>query len=450
LRSRACGGIEEAHMLEQVAVPPLSLAAYAPVAGDDAVDEIRALAADLQGARVLHVNATKFGGGVAEILPTLTSLMRDAGLDAEWRIIPGEDAFFDVTKRIHNGLQGADVTLDQAARDTFERATDRMIEAWEGEYDFVVIHDPQPAAIRRRLPDAGGRWIWRCHIDLTAANPDVWGFIRPQVEAYDAAIFTLPDYVQPDLELDVLAFVPPSIDPLSPKNVALDSALADDVVYRMGVDPKRPLLLQVSRFDPWKDPTGVIDVYRGVRREHPDVQLALVGSMATDDPEGWKLYREVLRYAGMDDNLTVFTNLDGVGALEVNAFQRVSEVVLQKSLREGFGLTVSEALWKGVPVVGGNVGGIPMQIGDDAGGRLVGSVDEAIAACLELLGDAQLRHRLGIAGRERVRRNFLSTRNLRDYLALFLALKTGRSELVPTGVREGDTRWSGVERRRSA
>jgi trehalose synthase len=435
-------------MLEQVAVPPLALDAYAPVAGDDAVAEIRSLAADLLGARVLHVNATKFGGGVAEILPTLTALMRDAGLEAEWRVIPGDDAFFDVTKRIHNGLQGAEVSLDQGARDTFERASERMRELWEGDYDFVVIHDPQPAALRRLLPDAGGQWVWRCHIDLTAANPDVWGFVRPMVEAYDAAIFTLPDYVQPDLGLEVLAYVPPSIDPLSPKNVGLESSLADDVVYRMGMDPKRPLLLQVSRFDPWKDPTGVVDVYRAVKREHPDVQLALIGSMATDDPEGWRLYREVLRYAGIDSDLTVFTNLDGVGALEVNAFQRASDIVLQKSLREGFGLTVSEALWKGVPVVGGRVGGIPMQIGDDAGGRLVSSVDEATAACLELLGDSGLRHRLGVAGRERVRRNFLSTRNLRDYLALFAALRTGNRDLVPTGVREGDTRWSGVERRR--
>src|SRR5690349_4935044 len=230
-------------LLEQVAVRPLALDAFASYAGDAAIEEIRRLAAPLRDARVLHVNATKFGGGVAEILPTLTALMRDAGLDAEWRIIPGEDAFFDVTKRIHNGLQGADVTLDQAARDTFAKATDTMVEAWEGDYDFVVIHDPQPAAIRRRLGSASGKWIWRCHIDLTAANPDVWEFLRPEVEAYDAAIFTLPDYVQPDLELDVLAFVPPSIDPLSPKNIGLESSLADDVVYRMGVDPRRPLLL---------------------------------------------------------------------------------------------------------------------------------------------------------------------------------------------------------------
>jgi trehalose synthase len=420
-------------MLEQVAVPPLSLDAYAPLAGDDAVAEIRRLAEPLRDARVLHVNATKFGGGVAEILPTLTALMRDAGLDAEWRIIPGEDAFFDVTKRIHNGLQGMEVPFDDTARDTFRRASEGFAERWEGEYDFVVIHDPQPAAMRGLLPNAGGKWVWRCHIDLTAANPQVWGFLRPEVERFDAAIFTLPDYVQPDLTLPVLAFVAPSIDPLSPKNRRLENALADDVVYRLGVDPHRPLLLQVSRFDPWKDPLGVIDAYRRVKREIPDVQLALVGSMATDDPEGWKLYREVLRYAGVDNDLTVFTNLDGVGSLEVNAFQQSSEVVLQKSLREGFGLTVAEALWKGIPVIGGRVGGIPMQIGDDEAGRLVSSVEEAATASLELLRDPDLRTSLGVAGRERVRRNFLSTRNLRDYLALFGALQSGNRDLVPNG-----------------
>ncbi|HEX8939231.1 MAG TPA: glycosyltransferase [Candidatus Limnocylindrales bacterium] len=421
-------------MLEQVHVPPLSLAAYAPVAGDEAIDEIRSLAEPLRGARVLHVNATRFGGGVAEILPTLTALMIDAGLQAEWRVIPGDEAFFNVTKRIHNGLQGMDVGWDDEAARTFEAANRRFAEAFEGDYDYVVIHDPQPAALRTLVPSAGGRWTWRCHIDLTTAHPSVWGFLRPFVEAYDAAIFTLPDYVQPDLDLATLAFVPPSIDPLSPKNLGLEAHLVDDVVYRLGLDPHRPLLLQVSRFDPWKDPTGVIDAYRAVKREIPEVQLALLGSMATDDPEGWKIYKDVLRYAGRDEDLLIATNLDGVGALEINAFQRASEVVLQKSIREGFGLTVSEALWKGVPVVGGRVGGIPMQIGDDVGGRLVDSAEAAAAACLELVQDPALRHHLGVAGRERVRRHFLSTRNLRDYLALFNALRTGDGALVPKGV----------------
>lgn len=420
-------------MLEEVHVPPLSLGAYESVAGEEAIAEVRRLAEPLRDARILHVNATKFGGGVAEILPTLTGLMRDAGLHAEWRIMPGSDEFFNVTKLLHNGLQGMDVPLDQARRRTYEEASRRFADLFEGEYDYVVIHDPQPAALRSLRPEAPGKWIWRCHIDLTAANPDVWGFVRPMVEAYDAAIFTLPDYVQPDLRVGVLAFIPPSIDPLSPKNMPLEPTLLDDVLYRLGVDPHRPLLLQVSRFDPWKDPQGVIEVYRTVKREIPDVQLSLVGSMATDDPEGWRIYKEILRYAGQDPDLTILTNLDGVGALEVNAFQRAAEVVLQKSLREGFGLTVSEALWKGVPVVGGRVGGIPMQIGDGVGGRLVTTNDEATAASLELLRDGELRHRLGVAGRERVRRNFLSTRNLRDYLRLFNALRTGDGSLVPTG-----------------
>ena len=420
-------------MLEQVQVPPLSLADYAPVAGDEAIAEIRGLAGPLRGARVLHVNATKYGGGVAEILPTLTALMRDVGLDAEWRVIPGSEAFFDVTKTVHNGLQGMDVPFGDEARRVFREANEGFAAAFEGDYDFVVIHDPQPAGIRALLPAAGGKWIWRCHIDLSATNAEVWAFLRPSVEAYDAAIFTLPDYAQPDLHGPVLAFVAPSIDPLSAKNAPLARGAIAEVVARFGVDPDRPLLLQVSRFDPWKDPLGVIDVYRAVKRTVPDVQLALIGSMATDDPEGWRIHKDVLRYAGVDPDFAILSNLDGVGALEVNAFQRSSEVVLQKSLREGFGLTVSEALWKGVPVVGGRVGGIPMQIGRDECGRLVSTIDEAVAACLELLGDGGLRQRLGKAGRERVRRFFLSTRNLRDYLALFNALATGDRSLVPTG-----------------
>ncbi|MBA2254248.1 MAG: glycosyltransferase [Chloroflexi bacterium] len=422
--------------LEIVHLPPLSLDAYAPIAGDEAVAEIRSLAEPLRDARVLHVNATKFGGGVAEILPTLTGLMRDAGLDAEWRIVPGDDAFYNVTKNMHNGLQGAPVTIDAAMQEAFMRTSDRFRQEWESEYDFVVIHDPQPAAMRALLPQAGGHWIWRCHIDLTTANQQVWGFLRPMVEAYDAAIFTMPDYVQPDLRIGMLAIIPPSIDPLSPKNAMIDPALSESIVYRFGIDPHRPLLLQVSRFDPWKDPKGVIDVYRRVKKEIPDVQLALIGSMATDDPEGWTIYKDVLRYAAIDEDLVLLTNLDGVGSVEVNAFQRASEVVLQKSLREGFGLTVSEALWKGIPVVAGRVGGIPMQLGT-TGGRLVDNIDEATEASLDLLRDAGLRSSLGQGGRERVRRYFLSTRNLRDYLALFTALRDDRPELVPQGISSG-------------
>jgi trehalose synthase len=417
-------------MLEQVHVPPLALEAYDAVAGHEALVEIRRLAEPLRDARVLHVNATRFGGGVAEILPTLTALMRDLGMDAEWRVIPGDDQFFEVTKRMHNGLQGASVELGEAQRAVYERATDRMVEAFEGEYDFVVIHDPQPAGIRRRLPDAGGHWIWRCHIDLTDANQQAWAFLRDEVRAYDAAIFTLPQYVQPDIGIERLAFIAPSIDPLSPKNINIEHTLAEDVVYRLGMDPLRPLLLQVSRFDPWKDPKGVIDVYRRVQKEVPDVQLALIGSMASDDPEGWRLYREVLRYAGMDDNLAVFTNLDGVGALEVNAFQRSSEIVLQKSTREGFGLTVAEALWKRRPVIGGDTGGIRLQVVDHHTGFLVSTPEGAALRTRYLLHNPQLRHEMGEKGHQFVRDKFLLTRQLREYLTLTLALMHAAEERV--------------------
>jgi trehalose synthase len=326
-----------------------------------------------------------------------------------------------------------DLTLDETARRIFNETSASFAADFSGDYDFVVVHDPQPAAIRSLRPDASGLWVWRCHIDLSTTNQIIWEFLRPLVEAHDAAIFTLPDYAQKDLEVPIVAFVAPSIDPLSTKNAPLEPAAAAAVVRRFGLDPTRPLLLQVSRFDPWKDPLGVIDAYRTVKREIPDVQLALVGSMASDDPEGWRIYEEVKNHAGDDRDIALLSNLDGVGSPEVNAFQRMSQVVIQKSLREGFGLTVSEALWKEVPVVGGRVGGIPMQIGRDECGRLVSSVDEAAAACLELLRDAELRGRLGAGGHERVRRFFLSTRNLRDYLALFGALRTGDRALVPTG-----------------
>jgi trehalose synthase len=423
-----------ATVVEPVHIPPLSLEAYATVAGDEAIEEIRALAEPLRGARVLHVSSTKFGGGVAEILPTLTALLRDAGLEAEWRVILADEEFFRVTKAIHNGLQGMQVVLSPEDRAAFGSAQQRFATALEGTFDFVVVHDPQPVGLRSLVRRKEGHWIWRCHLDLTASDDEMWSFVGPWVEPYEAAVFTLPSYVRPDLGVGVVAIIHPCIDPLSPKNLSFEPHLANDVVYRFGVDPHRPLLLQVSRFDPWKDPKGVIDVYHRVKRDVPDVQLALIGSMATDDPEGWRIYRDILRFAGSDEDLLVLSNLDGVGALEVNAFQRASEVVLQKSIREGFGLTVSEAMWKGIPVVGGRVGGIPLQIGENAGGRLVESVDAATEACLELLADPSLRHNLGHAGRERVRRYFLSTRNMRDYLRLFTALRTGDRTLVPAGL----------------
>lgn len=405
--------------LQQVVLSEKSLADYAPVVGDEVIAELERLAKPLQGARVLHINATAYGGGVAEMLHTLVPLMRSAGLEAEWRIISGNDDFFAVTKSMHNALQGMDLDLTPAAQAAYLHANVDNAVYFQDEFDYVVVHDPQPAALRALRPADPGRWIWRCHIDLTAANPKYWNFLRPYIQEYDAAIFTMPDYVKKDLKIGKVAIVPPAIDPLSPKNAPMSDEEAHAIVRLYGMDPDRPLLVQVSRFDPWKDPLGVIDVYRAVKREFAGVQLVLAGSMAHDDPEGMEYYHRTKDYADGDPDIHLLSNLDGVGNVEINAFQRAAAVVLQKSLREGFGLTISEGLWKGRPVIGGNVGGIPLQIENGVTGYLVNSVEECIDCTLKLMRSSKLSEEMGKRGREVVRHNFLSTANLRNYLRLF-------------------------------
>ncbi len=405
--------------MQNVVLSEKSLADYARVVGDEVIDELHQLAKPLQGARVLHVNATAYGGGVAEMLHTLVPLMRNAGLEAEWRIISGNDDFFAVTKAMHNALQGMDLDLTPAMEATYLHANVENAVYFKDEFDYVIVHDPQPAALRMLCAGAPGKWIWRCHIDLTAANPRYWGFLRPLVERYDAAIFTMPQYVKQDLRMGKIAIIPPAIDPLSPKNAPMSEKEAADIINMYGIDPNRRLLVQVSRFDPWKDPLGVIDVYRAVKAEFPDVQLAMVGSMANDDPEGMEYYQRTRDYADNDPDIHLLSNLDGVGNVEVNAFQRRASVVLQKSLREGFGLTVAEGLWKERPVIGGNVGGIPLQIQDTETGYLVNSIEEATERTLQILRDPQAAERMAARGREEVRHNFLSTANLRNYLRLF-------------------------------
>jgi len=410
-------------MHEPVSVPPRSLEALRPVVGDETIQMLRELAAPLRGLRVLHVNATAFGGGVAEILATHIPLLRDLGLEAEWRVIHGDDAFFRVTKAMHNGLQGMDLAFTREMQEIWKEGNRRNAASLEGDYDVILIHDPQPAGIPFLRERRGARfWIWRCHIDTSAPNPDFWTFLLPYLSAYDAAIFTMAEYVGPDFPVHRVAIIPPTIDPLSPKNALMDPEEARAIVARFGVDVNRPLLLQVSRFDPWKDPLGVIDAYRLVKRERPEVQLALVGSMAHDDPEGWFYYDRTLRHAGEDPDLHVLHNFHGVGAWEVNAFQRIADVVIQKSLREGFGLTVTEALWKGKPVIGGRVGGIPLQVLDGETGFLVSSVEECAAKALELLDHPEKARAMGERGREHVRQHFLCTQGLRDELMLLRSL----------------------------
>lgn len=405
--------------MQKVTLSTKSLADYAPVVGDDVIAELERLAKPLQGARVVHISSTAYGGGVAEMLHTLVPLMRNVGLDAEWRIISGTDDFFAVTKAMHNALQGMGLELTPAMRAAYLHANVDNAVYFEDEFDYVIVHDPQPAPLRRLSAGHDGKWIWRCHIDLTAANPDYWGFLRPYVEAYDAAIFTMQQYVKNDLRVGKIALVPPAIDPLSPKNAPMSDEDSRRVVQMYGLDPDRPSIVQVSRFDPWKDPLGVIDVYRGVKREFPEVQLVMVGSMAHDDPEGMEYYQRTKDYAEEDPDIHLLSNLDGVGNVEVNAFQQTATVVLQKSLREGFGLTVAEGLWKNKPVIGGNVGGIPLQIQEGVTGYLVNSVEECTERTLELMRSPELSTAMGERGHEEVRQKFLSTANLRNYLNLF-------------------------------
>jgi trehalose synthase len=409
-------------LLQPVAVGHKTLADYTHLVGRPLVEEIRELAEALQGLKVLHISATAFGGGVSEILYTLVPLMRDVGIEADWQIMIGREEFYNVTKLMHNSLQGAEQMISDEEWQIFERYNRiNALELTEG-WDVIIVHDPQPAAIRRHVPEKAHKWVWRCHIDLSTPNPDTIARLVPLIKEYDDSVFHLQDYVPQGLDSNdgqAVHICPPAIDPLSPKNMALSPEDAAFVCDQFGVDVDRPLMCQVSRFDPWKDPIGVIDAYRAVTKEMPEVQLALVGSMATDDPEGWEFFNSTLEYAQGDPDIKILNNLNNVGAIEVNAFQSQADVVIQKSTREGFGLTVSEALWKARPFIGGDVGGIPLQVKNGETGFLVSSPEECAERSLRILREPDLGKRLGRAGKEHVRTHFLTPRLLRDWQRLF-------------------------------
>ncbi len=409
-------------MLESVDVGERSLESYRGLAPNATLDQLTKVSAAFQGVRVLHLNATPYGGGVSELLRSIVPLLNDLGLIADWKIIRGNDDFFQVTKTMHNGLQGGTVGLSQQQQDLYMTNAEDNARMLEEDYDFIFIHDPQPAAILPLHGKGNGRWVWRCHIDTSHPNPEIWRFLREFLTDYDAAVFTMQEFVPPDFPLARVEIIPPVIDPLSPKNLDLPPATARQVLDWIGVRLNRPLITQVSRFDPWKDPLGVIAAFKSARREVPDIQLALVGSMALDDPEGWEVYHHIKEESASDPLIHVFTNLTGVGNIEVNAFQQLSSVVVQKSIREGFGLVVSEALWKGTPVVAGKAGGIPLQMADGVGGMLVENVEECAAAMVELLQNPQRARELGERGRERVREHFLLPRLLLNELTLMSEL----------------------------
>ena len=324
-------------MLPLVNVGHKALGDYATLVSRGLMNEIQRLAEPLQGKRVVHVSATAFGGGVAEINYTLVPLMADAGLDVEWRIIHGDDEFFNVTKAIHNGLQGAARPLTDEEQAIFARFNrENAAQFSETDYDFVIIHDPQPVAMIDSFPDRRAKWIWRGHIDFSTPNEQIFDVLLPSIRRYDAAIFHMREYV-PRADLPMAVIWPPAIDPLTPKNMALSPEDAAYIVDQFGIDVERPLLTQVSRFDPWKDPLGVIDAYRLVKRRFPEVQLALVGSMAHDDPEGWDYYKRTVEHADGDPDIYILSNMNNVGAVEVNAFQVHSHALIQKSTKRASG-----------------------------------------------------------------------------------------------------------------
>ncbi len=407
-------------MLQLVNVGHKSLADYGSIVSRGLMNEIRRLAEPLAGKRVAHLSATAFGGGVAEINYTLVPLMADAGLDTEWRIIKGADEFFAVTKTIHNALQGDAKGLTASDLEVFHRYNALNAEQFPADdYDFVIVHDPQPVAMIDAFPQRSAKWIWRGHIDFSTPNDAVFAELLPSIRQYDAAIFHMREYVPRTGGLPPAYIWPPAIDPLTPKNMALSAEDAEYIVDQFGIDVERPLLTQISRFDPWKDPLGVIDAYRLVKERFPAVQLALVGSMAHDDPEGWDFYNRTVEYADDDPDIFILSNLNNVGGVEVNAFQVHSAAVLQKSIKEGFGLTVTEGLWKARPTIAGRVGGIVAQIEDGRTGWLVDSSEDCARACVEVLGDPERARQRALHGKEFVRRNFLTPRLLRDWLVLF-------------------------------
>jgi trehalose synthase len=401
-----------------------SLQAYAHAAGADVIEHLRQLARPLSGCRVIHVNSTAVGGGVAEILARLVPLKRELEIDAVWERIDGSADFFAVTKKFHNALQGIPQDVSRAALETYLEVNRKNAERLQGtlsEADFVFIHDPQPAALVQFCARRKGKWVWRCHIDVSRPYRPVWKFLRCYVRPHDASVFSLAAFAQRMNHPQYL--IPPSIDPLSEKNVLLEPSEIAAVAEKTGLDPDRPVVLQVSRFDRFKDPVGVIRAYRLVR-SHLPIQLVLAGGTADDDPEGETVLEEVRAEAGADPDIHVL-QLPPDSHRTINALQRRADVVLQKSLREGFGLTVTEALWKGKPVIGGATGGITLQVVNNHTGFLVHTPEGAAFRIRYLLSRPDLRAAMGEKGRRFVRENYLLTRHLREYLTLMLALRQG-------------------------
>ena len=399
---------------------------YEPIIGAGTVDELRLLGRRLAGKRIVTVNSTAIGGGVAEILNRMVPMCQQLGVDLRWEVMKGGEDFFAVTKRIHNALHGKTEPFSAADREVFQATTDANLTTLDLDADIVFIHDPQPAGLvgaRGRRPSG---WVWRCHIDVSAPQADVWQFLAESVGAYDAAVFSAPAFTR-DLAMPQV-MIAPSIDPLSDKNRELPESEIDAILERLHVPRDKPIVTQVSRFDRLKDPLGVVDAFK-LARQYNDCRLVLAGGSASDDPEGAEVLAQVQAAAADDPDIHILA-LPPTANVEINALQRASTIVLQKSLKEGFGLTVSEALWKGKPVIATAVGGIPLQIAHRYSGILTHTIEGTAFWIKQLLNAPDYAQRLGQNGREHVRTNFLLTRHLRDYLLLFLFLEHPTERVV--------------------
>lgn len=399
---------------------------YRSIVGTDRLEELDRLAGYLNGKSILNVNSTAVGGGVAEILNRMVPLLCEMGIDTRWEVIKGGEVFYAVTKKFHNALHGDQQDVTPKDYQVYEDTVDQNMSRMKLDQDIIFIHDPQPAALVKKRRGLGNHWIWRCHIDLSKPDRRVWDFLKPYVEQYDACVFSAPAFAQ-TLSIPQL-LISPSIDPLSDKNKELDEEAIRGVLDRLHIPTDKPLVTQVSRFDRLKDPIGVIEVFEKVK-PYADARLLLVGGSADDDPEGAQVLNEVRERAKGDSDILILC-LPSTNHLEINAIQRASTVILQKSLREGFGLTVTEGLWKGKPVIASAVGGIPLQINHKYSGILTHSIDGTAYWLKQLLNEPAYAKKLGENGREHVRQNFLLTRHLKDYLLLFISLYHPSSDFI--------------------
>jgi len=401
---------------------------YRDIVGSHTIDELYILADKLKNKTIQMINSTAVGGGVAEILNRMVPMMNDIGVKTYWDVIRGDEDFFQATKYLHNALHGKESDTPEGMHEVFLQNTKNNIEWLKFNGDIIVIHDPQPIGLVQVKEGVNARWIWRCHIDVSSPQPSAWDFIQPFVEKYDAAVFSAPQFSKP---VSIRQFlVAPSIDPLSDKNRELPREFVRAALEKYGLDPARPIVMQVSRYDRLKDPIGVIHAYKMIK-DNIDCQLALVGSGASDDPESSEVLKEVQELASDDPDIHIIFLPSGPKvSIETNALQRGATIILQKSLREGFALTISEALWKGKPVIASAVGGIPLQVKHNITGILVHSVEGTASAIRRLLQNRELARKLGLNGREFVRQNFLITRHMRDYLMLFLIVLAGKSGVI--------------------